>query len=153
MGVRRNADYSRAPPPRKTRSRSRPDWVSLIVIYFSFAGSFEASLARQAGHLLTSRLKFGSWRQGAFTSSAIREPYAGLIYWKVFRVARHEQAILSDRARPDNRVRQLKPIFSPQPDCFFSHLGRQRHDAKMTKEPAADVFIRLSPCAGQYFHP
>ena len=34
MGVRRNADYSRAPPPRKTGSRSRPDWVSLIAPYF-----------------------------------------------------------------------------------------------------------------------
>jgi len=45
--------------------------------------------------------------------SPIRESYAGLICWKVFRVARHEKAILDNGARPNDRVGKLQPILSP----------------------------------------
>lgn|SRR6266508_1768322 len=86
-------------------------------------------------------------------AASIGETYAGLVCRKIFRVARYEQTILSNRARPDDRVGKLEPIFASQLDCFFCYLRRQRHDAKMSKKSAPDIFIGLGPCASHYLHP
>ena len=80
--------------------------------------------------------------------SPIREPYASLICWKMFHIARNEQTLLSNCAGPDNGVRQLEPMSPSQIDCFLSDLCRQGHDAKMSEKPAANIFVGLGPRAG-----
>lgn len=73
--------------------------------------------------------------------------------WEVFCVARDEQTVLADRARPNDRVGQLEPVFLPQLNRFLSYLCGQWHSAKMSKESPTYVLIRMCSRAGHHLHP
>ena len=63
-------------------------------------------------------------REAALTP--VRKTDAGLVCGKVFCVARHEQTIFGNCARPDDRVGKLEPIFPAQHDRFLCYFQRQR---------------------------
>jgi len=44
-------------------------------------------------------------------------------------------------------------MFSPQLNCFRSHVRRQCDDAKMSKKASANILISLGSRAGHYLHP
>jgi hypothetical protein len=61
-----------------------------------------------------------SWSANS-ESSPVRKTDARLPGRKIFRVARHEQTILGEGTGPDDRVRELQPILSPQHDGLLSY--------------------------------
>jgi hypothetical protein len=84
---------------------------------------------------------------------SIRESHSSLPAWEVFCVARDEQTVLADRARPNDRVGQLEPVFLPQLNRFLRYLCRQCHNAKMSKEFPTYILIRMCSRASHHLHP
>jgi hypothetical protein len=57
-------------------------------------------------------------------SSAIREPNSLLLSREIFGVRRDKQAVLAERARPDDGIGKFQPVLSPQSNRFLGYTVR-----------------------------